>query len=330
MGLRSWVWSVRKRLQPRRPRPAILMYHRVASVRHDPWDLAVAPARFEEQVAYIKRHRTPMSMDEMADRLREGNLPADAVAITFDDGYLDNLIHAKPVLARHGVPATVFIATGYVGSGMPFWWDELASMVLESKEPVHQVAVCGNDSIELDWDLPESFDLHPAWRGWDEPRTARQRAYVKTWARLQRAARAERDRTMESLRERFQTVQDPLAIPMSRDEIGDLVGGDIIRIGAHTVSHPALTDLDRAESRREIDESQQYCRGLTPKPVDGFAYPFGNLDKEVRDDVGAVGLSWACTTEVTFVDRREPDLLALPRFAATNAPMRVFRSLLTG
>ena len=71
------------------------MYHRIARVRHDPWGIAVHPEQFEEQMDYVKRHRSAMAMDELVQRLSANTLPADAVAITFDDGYCDNLVHAK-------------------------------------------------------------------------------------------------------------------------------------------------------------------------------------------------------------------------------------------
>ena len=128
------ISRMRDALRNRQPRPVILMYHRVAIVPHDPWGLAVDPERFEEQMEYVKQHRTPISMDEFVERLRNKTLPENAVAVTFDDGYCDNLINAKPVLSRYGVPATVFLATGFVDQNTSFWWDELATMILASTQ----------------------------------------------------------------------------------------------------------------------------------------------------------------------------------------------------
>src|SRR4051794_18585312 len=125
------LFTMFDRVNRRRPRPVILMYHRVAHVRLDPWSIAVDPRNFEEQMEFVKRHRSAMSMDEFVQRLSAGALPENAVAITLDDGYRDNLINAKPVLTRYGLPACLFLTTGYVDSGEPFWWDELAAMILE-------------------------------------------------------------------------------------------------------------------------------------------------------------------------------------------------------
>jgi peptidoglycan/xylan/chitin deacetylase (PgdA/CDA1 family) len=83
-------------------------------------------------------------MSAFLDLLESGRLPANAAAVTFDDGYADNLKAAKPRLQRAGAPATVFIATGYVGERREFWWDELARIILESDSAIDgEISVAG-------------------------------------------------------------------------------------------------------------------------------------------------------------------------------------------
>src|SRR6516225_11294141 len=136
----------------RRGGPAILMYHRIATPDVDPWGLSVSPERFAAHVETLRARRTILSMDAFVARLRSRDLPHDAVALTFDDGYSDNLCQAKPILEAADVPATVFLTTGRIGTGREFWWDELARMVLTRAE-----AVSGNvtvDAHDLQIDLP--------------------------------------------------------------------------------------------------------------------------------------------------------------------------------
>src|SRR5258708_18633096 len=159
MPVTRLISRMRAAIRPRRPRPVIFMYHRVAVSRHDPWGLAVDPERFEEQMAYVKHHRTPMSMDELVHRLRSKTLPANAVAVTFDDGYRDNLVNAKPVLARHGLSATLFLATGFINQNTPFWWDDLATMVLPSTQARRDQQVWPGETVTIDWARPCRFDL---------------------------------------------------------------------------------------------------------------------------------------------------------------------------
>ncbi len=328
MPLRRILRKLRRRLRRNAVRPSILMYHRVVALKHDPWGLAVDPGVFEHQIQSIRQHRSPMSVDEMVQRLRRGNLPANAIAITFDDAYLDNLVYAKPVLSRFGIPATVFVPTGLIGKATPFWWDELATMILECPTPKRYVQRCDVDYVLLHWEEPERSDGDPAWRGWDPPQSARQKGYVALWSRLQKTAQAERHRVMGALRCEFSATIDPLGLPMTETELAALVEGDVIRLGAHSVNHASLSDLSLEESRLEIRDSQKQCRGFTAKPVEGFAYPYGNMTADVRKEVEAAGFSWACAAEAGFVDGRPPEYFKLPRIPALNVVGEAFATTL--
>lgn len=108
-------------------RALILGYHRVWAAADDPHDLCVSPAHFAAQMAILRREAHPLSLSELVSRWRAGRLPPRAVAVTFDDGYLDTLTTALPVLARESVPATVFVMTGCLGAAP--WWDAGAPLV---------------------------------------------------------------------------------------------------------------------------------------------------------------------------------------------------------
>ena len=85
------------------------MYHRIADAPIDPWDLAVSQAYFKEQLDVLNRTRKPLPLAEFVGLLAAGRLPSNAVAITFDDGYVDNLVAGKPLLAAADIPATIFL-----------------------------------------------------------------------------------------------------------------------------------------------------------------------------------------------------------------------------
>jgi len=305
------------------------MYHRVAQELHDPWGLAVAPERFEEQISYLKKRRTLMPLRQLVRSLHSGALPADAIAITFDDGYRDNLVNGLPILARYGVAATVFIATGYTGRDEPFWWDELAAMTLASTGPgQHSVQVQG-EVVDLTWGAPERVERAGGWRAWEKPRTARQSCYLAIWQRLHDARAGEREEVMKSLRRRLHAPESTLAMPMNAAELRELSGTGLIQLGAHTITHPSLPRLDRDERLREISESRAMCSVLTPDGVDDFAYPFGDVDSAVRQDVADMGFSSACSTKARFLDEEQLDIHLLPRIAVPNVPLRAFVDLIT-
>jgi len=89
----------------------ILLYHRVATPASDIHHLAVSPADFREQMAHLKDHYRVVPLSQFAREAGDGSLNPGTVAVTFDDGYLDNLVKASPILTSVGVPATFFVTT---------------------------------------------------------------------------------------------------------------------------------------------------------------------------------------------------------------------------
>jgi peptidoglycan/xylan/chitin deacetylase (PgdA/CDA1 family) len=304
------------------------MYHRVAVLEQDPWDLAVSPDIFEQQLAYLKRNYTTMALDRLVEGLKSGTLPNNAVAITFDDGYRDNLVQAKPLLAHYGLSASVFLVTGWVGSNVPFWWDELADWTLLSSQAVDHSEVIEGESFPLRWDEPETADLGGTWRASCEPRSARQRTYLALWRKLRTASQVERTRVMASLRATFQGAHDPLSLPMGFAEIQELIRDGLVTIGAHTIHHPALTGLSMEECREEVVGSAEQCRRLTGLEISSFAYPYGDMNEQVRQIVAETGFVSACSTRSAHVDVDLQDIYAMPRLAIQNCGMAQFAALL--
>ena len=308
-----------RRLRPEPVRPAILMYHRVASPPVDPWGLAVALERFRDQLDALARRRAILPMDAFVAALKERRLPACAVALTFDDGYRDNVTRAAPVLAAKAAPATVFLTAGAIGGELAFWWDELARMILLQRSQIRYDLVVGGRQVG--GDLPamapgEAPD--PAWRAWQPPRTAREAAYVELWRLLQRVQPVQRADAMEALRRAIPPVPaDHEELPMTGDEVARLAAAGIA-IGAHAVTHQPLTTLAAAERRAEIETSRSVCRDLVRGPVCGFAYPHGDRDIETIAMVREAGYSWACSTRGALVDPEDYNRFDLPRLVARD------------
>lgn len=101
----------------------ILLYHRVANVSEDPIKLCVTPACFEKHLQFLKKHYDILPLSELSRRLMAGNLNGNEAAITFDDGYKDNLTNALPLLEKYNIPATIFVTTSSLGEKASFEWD---------------------------------------------------------------------------------------------------------------------------------------------------------------------------------------------------------------
>jgi peptidoglycan/xylan/chitin deacetylase (PgdA/CDA1 family) len=324
----AWLKRRVRDLLPRRPGPVILMYHRVAKVAADPWDIAVTPENFDRQMAVLKATRTPLPMSDFARRLADETLPQDAVAITFDDGYVDNLTAAKPILEAHGVPATVFLATDWIGSVFEFWWDELARAILLPSDPVQlELDLAGRPFI---LDIPSGPPAPGPWLAWDPPRTVRERTFVELWTALRELTPVDRAAAMAALRLKLSLGPAPAQdLPMTPQEVARLVQGDLITAGAHSMTHPVLPWLPPEDQRGEVEGSLRRTEALTGRRPTGFAYPFGEHDEVTRAAVAEAGVCYAVTTHEAGVRRqarRSP--FTLPRFQALNWDDAAFEDLL--
>jgi peptidoglycan/xylan/chitin deacetylase (PgdA/CDA1 family) len=114
----------------------ILGYHRIARAARDPFRLCVSPQHFSEHLEVLLRDRWPVPLERLVRRRTDGRGPRGVCAVTLDDGYVDALTAAKPLLERWGMPATVHVVTG--AAGLRFWWDELAERVTDGVE-LHRV-----------------------------------------------------------------------------------------------------------------------------------------------------------------------------------------------
>ncbi len=161
------------------PAGLILMYHHVCDGRPDPFSLSVSPANFAAHLEVMKEHAYPLSLQQLNRAVLDRELQPRSVAITFDDGYASNLLAAKPLLQRHGIPATVFVTTGFLGSKRELWWDQLGRIFLEPGTLPSKLllSIKGNS---YSWELGEAQEYtvadsqrYRSWKAEEEPPTAR-------------------------------------------------------------------------------------------------------------------------------------------------------------
>jgi peptidoglycan/xylan/chitin deacetylase (PgdA/CDA1 family) len=290
------------------------MYHRVADPAVDPWGLSVSADQFKSQMEALAASRPVLPLEDFVRRHTEGDLPRNAVAITFDDGYRDNALVAAPILQRLNLPATVFIATGAIGSEREYWWDELARLILLGQQPLRADLRLPDGPLEVVIDGGADPAAARLWRASDEQSSPRLRQYLAVWRRLRTLEPELIEEALATLR-RAAAAPDPSPsdLPMSRAEAMTMIASGHIRIYPHTVGHVALTSVTRDRARREIVESMAYCAELTGRTITGFAYPYGDNNRAARALLAEAGISWACSTRSRRLRVREPDLFDLPR-----------------
>ena len=299
----------------------ILMYHRVAELANDPHLLAVTPNHFAEQMDIIRRDYTSIKLHELVDALHCGNVPDRAVAVTFDDGYADNLHNATPLLKRHGIPATVFVTAGLITREREFWWDELDRLLLQPGILPPKLRLNINGSA-FDFQLGEASAYgaqdYRRDRGWhvarpDDP-GPRQHLFRKLLALMSPLGGAEREKVVNDLL--VWAGAGPTARSTHRaltiDELVQLQKCDLMEVGAHTMTHPKLGDMPVELQRTEIQQSKQILEAILKDRVTSFAFPFGSNTSESLALVREEGFDCACSTRPGLVSRRA-DRFNLPR-----------------
>jgi peptidoglycan/xylan/chitin deacetylase (PgdA/CDA1 family) len=258
----------------------ILCYHRVAEGVDDPFDMCVSPSNFAAHLDEISRYGEPSTLTDLF-----APSPRPRVVVTFDDGYVDNLVNAVPIAEAKGVPITVFVTSGTLGSATGFWWDRLGALVGSRPSTVREASL----------PTPEGtvrIDLGSSTAGAD----------LQTFRRhLLPLPVADIHRVLDAVSDQWSTPSDPPpeTRPLTPSELVQLAGSPVVTIGAHTIDHTRLHGLDAQEQMQSISTSKTELERLTGRPVPHFAYPFGGLDAFDDCSVEATrsaGFETACTT----------------------------------
>jgi peptidoglycan/xylan/chitin deacetylase (PgdA/CDA1 family) len=278
----------------------------------------------------LTRHFHPLDLQQFIDRFCSGQLPPRSIVVTFDDGYADNLWNAKPILARHDVPATVFVTTGYVGTDREFWWDELERLLLEPGVLPASVRLdingtpCHRELGQATHYTSDDYARHARWDVLqpDNP-TPRHELYRSLCELVRPLPQSGRQEVLSELLSI--TGRDPFARPthriLTREEVTDLADGGLVAVGAHTVSHPQLSALPVEQQREEIELSKMHLESILGRAVTAFAYPYGSRFDYSAQTVAAVRDARFASACSNFPDRmtRRTDRFQVPRLIVRDS-----------
>lgn len=312
----------------------VLLYHRIQDYVLDPWYLSVSPDRFDEQMRVLAEHATVVRLPQAMQEATRERPDRPLVAITFDDGYADNLYQALPRLEKHGLPATVFVCTGPVARRAEFWWDTLERLLLWPTSLPASLEIPIADHT-FRWELGDAADypvstarLHAGWRAWEPPPTARHALYATIWQRLHDLDADERARVLAALRAWSGRAADsqPRYRALGPVELRKLAASPLVEIGAHTVTHPSLARLPLLQQQAEIAGSRAWLEGLLGQPVASFSYPFGMGKDYSPETIGLVrdaGFARGCSNFPGSVGSGS-DPFQLPRLTVGNLTADAF------
>jgi peptidoglycan/xylan/chitin deacetylase (PgdA/CDA1 family) len=260
------------------PWVTVLGYHRAGAVgaatEYDDGVVDVTPEAFERQVVFLKRWCNVVDNDQMLAFARGAKLPKNPVHITFDDGYLDNHDVVMPILQRHGIKATFFVATSYVEERRLFWWDRIAFLVKTSKKEV----------FDLDYPHPMRIPRAQAFK--TLTRIVKDHYALDLERFLDRvAAAADVSLSREEERRRVD------ALLMTWDHVRALRRGGM-DVQSHTSTHRVMQTLPPAALARELAGSKRKLEDVLGERVRSISYPVGKpigKTPHIRDAVREAG-----------------------------------------
>jgi peptidoglycan/xylan/chitin deacetylase (PgdA/CDA1 family) len=276
--------------------PAILIYHRVLRRRDPLFPSEVDAETFDWQLNALKSCFTVLPLHEATELMRERALPPRAACITFDDGYADNAELALPLLRRHGLHATFFVASGFLDGGR-MWNDCVIEVIRQARSGMLDARRLGYGQ----------FPLHSL--------ADRQHAIGALLEKLKYLPMAQRSVQVRRLAELADCTL-PEKLMMSSAQVRQLHRCGM-GIGAHTLRHPILARLPLAVAKREIEEGREKLQQLIGADVTMFAYPNGKPHHDYGAEhvalVRELGFRAAVSTAWGGC-RRAHDLYQLPRF----------------
>jgi peptidoglycan/xylan/chitin deacetylase (PgdA/CDA1 family) len=279
-----------------RARLTILIFHRVLPEPDPLLPDEPCQRRFHQVMSWISQWFNMLPLEDAIALLKSDQLPERAAAITFDDGYADNLIHATPILKRHGLHATFFIATGFLDGGI-MWNDQIIEAVRKSTAPAIDGAFLCLGWLPLQT-LPE-----------------KRAALARLIPAIKHLLPDERTRMVGHIVDACH-VELPRDLMLTSKQLLALRSSGM-GIGAHTVSHPILARLDSDAARREISDGRNYLEKLLGERVALFAYPNGKFGADYNEEhvhmVKSQGFSAALSTNWGTAGSKS-DIFQLPRF----------------
>ena len=260
----------------RRPRFLILTYHRVCGSSKKGGCLGIPEDVFEEHVKFIKDNFKTVSMEDGFKALYEGESGEIYATINFDDGYMDNYLHAYPVLKKYKMPATVYLTTDFIGKEDIFWWDRVFRIISSSYANEKEKAQAA-----------EAINLS-----------------------LREKPQHEIEAVIRKLEERFKPSGHIKPILMLGWKKIKEMKKSGIDFGAHTKTHKNLCMLGDDEALEELIGSKREIEKGLGEEVRYFSYPFGIFDERVKALVKKAGFKYARSTRKGF-NHRDVDRFSL-------------------
>ncbi|MCG7988076.1 MAG: polysaccharide deacetylase family protein [Candidatus Thiodiazotropha weberae] len=280
----------------------VLAYHCVVDKPLDVWDWCfLDKEQFRKQIRYLVRSFKVVSLSEAVQRIQNNQIEEPTAVITFDDGFHNIYSQAFPILQEFNVPATIFLATGTIGSDRTIWFTRLLRAIIETQ------------SSQLKWN-GEQYYLHTA--------NYKKESSLQLQATLKLLPAPLLEKSLCEIEERLGFEPDS-PIPdgsvfrmLTNDTIQLMRDSGLIEFGAHTVNHTILSKLDSSLKKEEIQASTADVELMAGDTCRFFAYPNGRLedfDSESMRLLKEMGIE-AAVTMVPGQNKGDSPMMELNRY----------------
>uniref|UniRef100_Q07MQ0 Polysaccharide deacetylase n=1 Tax=Rhodopseudomonas palustris (strain BisA53) TaxID=316055 RepID=Q07MQ0_RHOP5 len=278
----------------------------------------LTPEQLERAISSLRRWKVEfLSIDQLCARLAAPRRSGRFVCLSFDGGSRDLLRFGAPVLARQGVPYTMYLPTAFPdGLGTPWW------LALEQVIARHDRLALMIDGVERRFDCASLDDKYHVYH------------FLSNW--MQSLAAADLSPALADLCQRYSVDLQALAreASMGWDEVIPLAADPLVTIGSATVNFAELARLDDASAQREIRMGRAVAEAALGRGVPHLAFPFGTSGsfdgRHVRmaEQAGFASAVTALPGAVTAKSNR----LALPRvtFDGSRRSLRMLKAMLSG
>jgi peptidoglycan/xylan/chitin deacetylase (PgdA/CDA1 family) len=285
------------------------MYHGVVAGPSEFWT-QLNVREFDAQIRFIRKKYTPVTLTAAVDIIsgKTKGIKYPAV-VTFDDGFLNNMTEAYPILMKYNVPATIFLTISLINKNQKYagllWPDYILAIILGTRQNYLDLTDVGFGQYDL------------------SDQKKRICAKEEICRKLKQIKADEKEKIIDKITEEIGSNIDPeireTFSGLDWGQIQRLYAGGIINFGAHTVNHEILSRLAESDMNREMKESKEIIEKEAGFPVRHFAYPNGTRDdyNDVAKGIAAQYFDCALTT-IEGLNKIGDDLYEIKRINVGN------------
>ena len=285
---------------------SVLMFHRVCPESSRPRirgnaGLEVTPEYLENTIKFLRKNNYEIvSLSRVAKILNDNYKKKKFAVLTFDDGYIDNYVHAYPIFKKHRVPFSIYVTTNFPDGNAILWWYILEDLILKEARIEFQL-----NGLEYQYSCASLWQ-----KEW---------AYQQIHGLILNGPSNDLNQRIRQVFKNYDIdfLKKTSELALTWEQIREMSADPLVEIGAHTINHHALSKLTDSDVQKEIEGSRDKIESEINQKVEHFSYPFGTRNEAGQREFKIAkkcGFKTSTTTSIANIFKEHKDLLEqLPR-----------------